>query len=112
MVSVTLPRADIPFMTSDGRNHPEWIRAFAGLLSRAGGPTGASTDDLTTSAFEDAGVEEAKADIYALRDGFGQLPLPSIPAIEQNTGDDIASLRAEVSALRSEIEALKQGTTL
>lgn len=81
-VALTPPKAQVPIATVDvgGRSfactiHPEWLRYLAqGLFDRAGGTSGSSSNDLSASAFEDAGIEEAKAVLYGLRDGLNSTP--------------------------------------
>ena len=58
MSLVTLPRAGMPLVRGDAVS-PEWFRFFHDLAVRSGGTTGASSNDLSLSQFEDAGIEEA-----------------------------------------------------
>ena len=85
MANVTIPRNGIPigFVSVSGQRlpvdiHPEYLRAFSSLTERVGGVIGPSTDDLALSQFEDAGIEEVKAQTASLRDEFWQSP-PSSP---------------------------------
>ena len=75
MANVTPPRNGIPIGTAriGGQMvsidvHPEYLRWFESLTTRVGGVMGASTTDLTLSAFEDAGIEEQKAALFRLAD--------------------------------------------
>jgi len=77
-----------------------WFRYWAqGVYDRIGGATGASTDDLATSAFEDAGVPELFSMLYALQDATGQ-------------ANEVAALREELATLRQRLEAIEQGVNL
>lgn len=116
MSSVTQPRLGIAVgrVNVNGQwleveTSPEYLRFFFDLLRRVGGPTGASTNDLTLSQFEDAGIPEIHADLYALRSELWTMPQPV-----QTVADDPLlpqDLREEVEALRARITALEQGTT-
>lgn len=83
MTTLTQPRLGVPIGTAtiQGRPveitiHPEWARFFSDLFSRVGGVSGAGSDDLVLSQFEDAGIEELKAAFSSLRDEVRQIPLP------------------------------------
>jgi hypothetical protein len=119
MANVTPPRNGIPIGTAriGGQMvsidvHPEYLRWFESLTTRVGGVMGASTTDLTLSAFEDAGIEEQKAALFRLADDAGQFPA----AVQvQQAADDVApgieELRAQVAELTKAVEALQQGLT-
>lgn len=112
MTTVTIPRAAVP-LTADGRAiSREWYRWAHDLTIRAGGVDGSGSDDLSLSQFEDAGIEELKAQAYAIADEFRQAPptqvlLQTLDVVQT----EIAQLVAEVATLRREIEDLKQGAT-
>lgn len=91
MAIVTAPRNGIPIglATIAGQRvmvevHPEYLRWFESLTGRVGGVTGPSTTELAMSQFEDAGIEELKATVYALADEVRSLPpvvqLPQVAA--------------------------------
>ena len=132
MANVTFPRNGIPigFVTVNGQRlavdiHPEYLRAFNSILGRVGGVTGTGTNDLALSQFEDAGIEETKANLYRLTDDVFQLPpMVVLPADDENQlppvvslpiQDDpvtgIEELRAQVAELTKAIQALQQGLT-
>lgn len=131
MANVTAPRNGIPIglVTINGvplsvSVHPEYLRFFEGLLSRAGGVTGAGTDDLAASQFDDAGIEETKLAVYRVSDGAGQVPAfqqliadnPQTPPPVSIAADDMQAsgleeLRAKVAVLTKAVEALQQGLT-
>ncbi|MCW1958309.1 MAG: hypothetical protein KIH64_007145 [Mycobacterium sp.] len=101
MSTVTPPRAGIPIgrlrigdkvfeVEADG----EYLRFFASMVTRVGGVTGTGTEELVVSQFEDAGIEECKAQLYAWRDEAAQ-------------GTE-AALREEIALLRSRLAALEQ----
>ena len=132
MALVTAPRNGIPIglakvngMEIPVTIHPEYLRFFEGILARAGGVSGAGTDDLVLSQFEDAGIEEHKLALFKLTDDAGQFPpsnqadasadwLPP-PVVHMPPADDVTpgleELRAQVVELTKAVEALQQGLT-
>lgn len=118
MAVVTQPRVGIPIgtVTIQGRvydvpTHPEWVRFFESALDRIGGPTGSSSNDLTLSQFEDAGIEETKAALFAVQDGFNQAP-PVVSVKDEEASPLLSALMEELALLRSRIDALEQGVSL
>jgi polyhydroxyalkanoate synthesis regulator phasin len=87
----------------------EWQRYFTGLYQRAGGAQGESTTDLTISAFEDAGIEEMKAGLYALADTVQSAPMQAIQNQVEYLETEAAGMRAEIAALRQQIADIQQG---
>lgn len=82
-----------------------------GLYSRVGGATGEGTQDLSASAFDDAGTEEQEAALYALADAGGQHPpveTLSAPGLVEIAAE-FAQMREEIAALRQQINDIKQG---
>lgn len=96
-----------------------------GLYERVGGATGEGTHELAAAAFEDAGIEEIRAGLYALGDEQRAAPVPpavmpeddllapaaGAPATEPDTSPEIAALRSELEALRQIVQGLLQATT-
>ena len=131
MTTVTPPRNGIPIgIASIGGQrvlvevHPEYLRWFEGLTGRVGGVTGSSTNDLTVSQFEDAGIEEHKHALFRLADDSGQhmphaeaLPYEDMtpPVVYMHPADDVGpgveELRAQVAELTKAVQALQQGLT-
>ena len=116
MANVTAPRNGIPigWATVAGQRvaveiHPEYLRYFEALMTRVGGVTGAGTDDLALSQFEDAGVEEHKHALFKLADAVAQSPIAVIDAIESDIGASVEELREQVAELTKAVEALQQG---
>lgn len=108
MTTITLPRRDLP-IAGGLQVSGDWYRWARDITERAGGVTGASTTELSASQFEDAGIAEGHAQMFANHDELRQLP-PSLPPIAgDDPVNDVASLRAELAVLRAEVEALKQG---
>lgn len=130
MAVLTPPKAQVPFghVFIGGQRlavemHPEWLRYLAqGLLARVGGVSGTSTSDLDTAAFEDAGIAELTAALYAVADAANQQP----PQAQCLAADDVApvdlqtpaandpinetaALREEIFALRLRVQALELG---
>ena len=110
MSKVTTPRGGIA-IAGNLPATPEMLRWMWDVDKRIGSVTGSSADDLTLSQFEDAGIEEVKANAYAMADIIGQLPAQQFQQPEQDVSGEIAALREEVQALRQAIEALLQGVT-
>ena len=118
MANITAPRNGIPigWAMVGGQKvqievHPEYLRWFESLTGRVGGVTGAGTNDLALSQFEDAGIEEHKHALFRLTDDVWQMPPMvdlSAPA-DQSPG--IEELRAQVAELTKAVEALQQGLT-
>lgn len=108
MTTITLPRSDLP-MAGGFPPSRDWYRWAHDITQRAGGVTGTSTTELAASQFEDAGIAEGHAQMFANHDELRQLP-PTVPAVPiDDPVNEVASLRAELAALRAEVEALKQG---
>ena len=127
MSALTRPPARIPLAGPDGLITREWYRYFDEVAVRLGAASGSGTDDLTTSAFEDAGIEETKAGLYALRDEIMAAPVATphsagheigvAPPYEPITPQDelmadLHSLRAEVDLLRQQVRDLQQSTSI
>lgn len=105
MSLLTLPQGRIPIgvATINGQRvtvdvDPEWMRFFTILTARAGGITGVSTTELVESSFEDAGINEMQAQMYANEQGQNQR--------------STAELQARIDALEAEIQSIKQGYLL
>ena len=114
MSNVTIPRIGVPIGTAlvnglpvDVTPHPEWVRFLSDLVSRAGGPTGASTNDLSVSQFEDAGIPENLQKLMQLADELGQVRAEA-PAVF-DVLEIVSGLRSEVEELRRQVQALQQG---
>lgn len=108
MSLLTLPRAQIPMVDASGQVNREWYRYFTDLTKRAGGVDGSSSDDLTLSQFEDAGVEEVKQGAFRLADELGQLP-PAVSVLIEAQQTEISDLREAVAALARAIQDMQQG---
>lgn len=72
-----------------------WLRD---LWNRTGGATAPSNNDLATTEYADAGIEENKAATYALAD--------------QLNAFDVSGLLATIAELAKRVEALEQGTVI
>lgn len=112
---LTQPQARIPigWATVAGQRvaveiDPEWMRYLSTLTERSGGITGVSTTELTEMAFDDAGVEESKAMLYAMADSAGQVPAIVSQQLE-DVLTDLADTRAQVAELAKTIQDMKQG---
>lgn len=121
MANVTPPKGNIPigYAMVAGVRVPveidgEWLRYLAqSVFTRIGGVVGTSTTELVESAFEDAGIEELRADFFSYRQDASQRPVEATANVDQyiDTGSDTASLREEIFALRARVHALEQGAT-
>jgi ubiquinone biosynthesis protein UbiJ len=113
MSYLTPPKSNIPIgsVVIDGKRQqvtidPEWLRYLSqALFDRAGGTSGSSTTDLSTSAFEDAGIDDTKVALERLADEVRLAP----PAQVQDQADNLANLIAEIDALRRRVDALELG---
>lgn len=108
MSLLTLPRAQIPLVDANGQVNREWYRYFNDLTKRAGGVDGSSSEDLTLSQFEDAGIEEAKQSAFRLADEFGQLP-PAVSMLIEAQQTEISDIREAIAALAQAIQDIRQG---
>lgn len=135
---LTLFQARIRFVDADGRLTPEALRSFAALLERVGGVVGPSITDLSTAEDEDSGLEDMRAEQAKHNDAADMLPpvvfLPpdddmTPPVVFPEFTDplhpipqehvsyeavltELAGLREEVAALRSQVDGILQGTDL
>lgn len=107
-----LPREGIPITGSELPTR-EWYRFFFDLSQRVGGVLGSSTDDLATASFEDAGVEESRALLFATGDAANQAPpaeqLQAIVSENERLSEEIAELRAVVFELYKSLQGISQG---
>ncbi len=118
MSTITLPRSDIP-LTQDSAGTPsrDWYRWARDVTARVGGVTGASTNDLAESAFEDAGIEEIKALTFAVSDAAGQVPaapdvLALLVADNQRLSGEVEELRGVINELWKFVQDARQGVLL
>jgi hypothetical protein len=115
-MSLSLPQARSPIGWVDiaGRRTPvvidlEWMRSLTSLVERAGGVSGSSTTDLAAEAFEDAGIEEGKAALYALRDEAWSMPPITVEQQVQHLTGEVAELMATVAELTKQLEGVRMG---
>lgn len=100
MSRVTLPSSRIPLTQRGDVVSTEFYRWMHDITERVGGVDGASTTDLAASQFEDAGIEESKAELYRMRDEMRQVE------------GLVYALLARITALESKIMGIEQGTLL
>lgn len=100
--------------TSDGKlvfiSREWWNFISVELFARAGAALGASTTDLETSQFEDAGISEMLALVYANEQGQNQRPRDEF--VITDAIDNTSELRARIDAIETELQALRQGFQL
>lgn len=87
----------------------EWDRFLSVLTDRAGGVAGVSTTEIVESAYEDAGINEMQALMFANENGQNQRP-PEV-CIESQDFDNAAELRARIDALETMVKELQQVPT-
>lgn len=113
MSTLSLPQARIPIAWAmiNGVRTPceidiEWMRSMAILAERAGGVSGVSTTELVESSFEDAGIPELSAQLFAGFQGVGQAP--SLVPTEPVFPIDNTALMARIDVLETAIQELRQ----
>lgn len=87
----------------------EWYLFFQGVFDRIGGANGPSTTDLSSSLFEDAGSGETNALLFTAEQAFSQIPPMLDSAPVEILLAELAELRDQVSELRKELDAVRQG---
>ena len=97
-MSVGIPQINVPLNDRSGHIDRSWYLFFQALYTRSGGSEGHTTNDLTEAMPEDSGIEEVKWQMGIDRDAANQ-------------SGRIEQLEALVAQLKTEIDALKQGTT-
>ena len=114
MSLLTKPQGRIPiaYVMVQGQRVPvlleiEWDRFLDLLTERAGGITGVSTTELVESSFEDAGINELQAQVFAGAQNFGQMPVSVVH--QDRYIDNTAELRARLDVLESRVKGLEQG---
>lgn len=108
MSLVTLPRAGMPLVGNSAMSR-EWYRWAHDITQRVGGVTGAGTDDLSLSQFEDAGIEEAKQAQFRLADEVGQIPAMHVHQAPEDLETQINALREAVAVLAQTIRDMQEG---
>ena len=96
MSNVTLPQAGVAATGMGGVMTRDWYRWAHDVTQRIGGVTGESISDLVLSQFEDAGIEESKAQIYALRD-----EIRAFQSLLSEVRDTLAEVRKEMAGIQS-----------
>lgn len=100
--------SNAPFVEADGRLSfaaNVWLRD---LWLRVGGANAPSNTDLQAQEYADAGIEEAKAQLFAFQDAISKTPSLAFDASQLDPLSELSSLRAEVDALRNRLDALEQ----
>lgn len=108
-MTLTLQPPRVPLVDQNGQTTKEWYRYFLDLQQRVGGYDSASLADLSESTFEDAGIEEAKAGLYLLRDDLMTAPRSELVAAVEFLQTQVAELAALVTTLQGQIQDLNQG---
>lgn len=90
----------------------EWYLFLQGVFNRIGGANGASSSDIVSSLFEDAGNSEINAMLFELEQALGQTSPPLLTPTTDTLQAEISELRDTVSELRKELDAIRQGPSI
>lgn len=97
-------------ITADGQLASiEFVRFLSQLIYRSGGVSAPTIQELDSQQYADAGIEESKAQLYALNDALNALPLPAQSIQVEALSSEVSELRATVAALMHAIDDLKSG---
>lgn len=110
MTVVTIPRATVPFV-GNAPMSAEWYRWASDITQRVGGPTGAGSNDLSLSQFDDAGIEEAKANINDLRQEVRQAPQAAQEAV-MALESSVHAIVAQAQQMSVDMDGLALAPTL
>jgi hypothetical protein len=107
-MNVTLPRSDIPVLVGEVLSR-DWYRWASDITSRAGGVTGSVADASET--FEDAGIEETKAQLYAFEARVAQAPVvQELMFIVEEQSGQLVQLASLVAELLKQLQGIEQET--
>jgi len=117
MSTVTAPKGGIPigYVQQGIQRIPvmidsEWLRYLSqDLFVRVGGTNGLGTAELTLSQFEDAGIAEGHAIMFAAHDELRQIP-PAAATAHDDSQENVGELRAQLAALARRVSDLEEGT--
>ena len=118
MSAITFPRGNITpigHVEINGVSLPvfidkEWdIAITQQLLNRVGGVSSDGVTDAQISAFEDAGIAEQQAQIYALDRRLSQEPVHQEHAVIERLETLIAELQAQLTVLQSVVNGIMEG---
>lgn len=112
MSIVTIPKANMPIDQAGNLPSVAMYRWMHDITQRVGGPAGSGINDLEIAQFEDAGIEEAKALLYAVTDHFNSAPPNTSPPAAEELETQVSALNAQLQAALQRIEALEQGVNL
>lgn len=76
--------SNIPVVDENNNFTPAWYVFMQNLWTRSGGAVSQTNNELITGQLDDAGIEEIKADLYAMRDQIN-----TYAAVVQNLLDDL-----------------------
>lgn len=132
MSELFLPNTRHKMLDEHGNVSHVWMNFFNDLFTRVGGFVSQTVTEAEASEFDDAGIEEIKADLNRTRQDLSVSPLVqsmseqlfSMESAMVAMRDELASVTAELDTLRAsqardelaqlraEIDGLKAGTTL
>jgi hypothetical protein len=109
MPNITLPRADIPIDSAGNIASRDLYRWMSDITDRVGGSTGSVSDASET--FEDAGIEETKAQLYAFEASVAQSPaVQELMWIAEEQSGQIVQLASLVAELLKRLDGVEQET--
>lgn len=90
----------------------EWYLFLQGVFDRVGGATGQSNAELAQGMPDDAGLEEAKATLFAVRDAADQAPLAQLQQTIEQLQTELATQRDQLTELAKSVQDIQQNTLL
>lgn len=130
MSKLFLPNTRHKLLDANGNITHMWMAFFSDLFTRVGGFNSNTMSEAEAAEFDDAGIEEIKADLYRYRQDVDSVPL--VQAMSEQVfsmesamiamRDELAGVQAELhnlkastvreelAQLRAEIDGIKAGT--
>lgn len=113
MSELFLPNTRHKMLDEHGNVSHVWMNFFNDLFIRVGGFVSQTVTEAEASEFDDAGIEEIKADMNRTRQDLSVAPLVQAMSEQLFSMESaMVSMRDELAQLRAEIDGLKAGTTL
>ena len=114
--AIKFPAARQPATELDDRGFETftrpWLLFFQQIYERVGGATGASSSDLSTSLFEDAGSGETNALLFSVEQALSQSPQSELLLVVESLASELAAQREQIAELTKELDSIKQGVLL
>lgn len=116
MSALKFPAARQPATELDDRGFETftrpWLLFFQQIYERVGGATGASSTDLNSSLFEDAGSGETNALLFAAEQALSQQPPDALVAVVESLLAEVSAQRDQIAELQKDLDAIRQGTLI